>query len=101
MCLGRLLNTNNDLEPETHRRRRAAWTALNNIKNTTDALSCPKIRAQLFDTTVLPALTSGSETRTLTQALFERIRVTYAALERKLVGIILTQQREKNIHRKT
>ncbi|EFP01594.1 hypothetical protein CRE_30244 [Caenorhabditis remanei] len=60
--LGRLLNTKNDLEPEIHRRRRAAWAAFNNIKSTTDALSCPKIRAQLFDTTVLPALTYGSET---------------------------------------
>uniref|UniRef100_A0A8R1E8Y8 Reverse transcriptase domain-containing protein n=1 Tax=Caenorhabditis japonica TaxID=281687 RepID=A0A8R1E8Y8_CAEJA len=43
--LGRLLNHNNELEPELHRRRRAAWAAFNNIKNTTDALSCPRIRA--------------------------------------------------------
>uniref|UniRef100_A0A8R1DED9 Reverse transcriptase domain-containing protein n=1 Tax=Caenorhabditis japonica TaxID=281687 RepID=A0A8R1DED9_CAEJA len=55
--LGRLLNHNNELEPELHRRRRAAWAAFNNIKNTTDALSCPRIRAQLFDSIVLPALT--------------------------------------------
>uniref|UniRef100_A0A8R1E7Y2 Reverse transcriptase domain-containing protein n=1 Tax=Caenorhabditis japonica TaxID=281687 RepID=A0A8R1E7Y2_CAEJA len=47
--LGRLLNHNNELEPELHRRRRAAWAAFNNIKNTTDALSCPRIGAQLFD----------------------------------------------------
>uniref|UniRef100_A0A8R1E926 Uncharacterized protein n=1 Tax=Caenorhabditis japonica TaxID=281687 RepID=A0A8R1E926_CAEJA len=37
--LGRLLNHNNELEPELHRRRRAAWAAFNNIKNTTDPLS--------------------------------------------------------------
>uniref|UniRef100_A0A8R1IA27 Reverse transcriptase domain-containing protein n=1 Tax=Caenorhabditis japonica TaxID=281687 RepID=A0A8R1IA27_CAEJA len=55
--LGRLLNHNNELEPELHRRRRAAWAAFNNIKNTTDALSCPRIRAQLFDSIVFPALT--------------------------------------------
>uniref|UniRef100_A0A8R1EQN7 Reverse transcriptase domain-containing protein n=1 Tax=Caenorhabditis japonica TaxID=281687 RepID=A0A8R1EQN7_CAEJA len=55
--LGRLLNHNNELEPELHRRRRAAWAAFNNIKNTTDALSCPRIQAQLFDSIVLPALT--------------------------------------------
>ncbi|EFO90334.1 hypothetical protein CRE_29166 [Caenorhabditis remanei] len=38
--LGRLLNTKNDLEPEIHRRRRAAWAALNNIKNTSKRPSC-------------------------------------------------------------
>uniref|UniRef100_A0A8R1IET2 Endonuclease-reverse transcriptase n=1 Tax=Caenorhabditis japonica TaxID=281687 RepID=A0A8R1IET2_CAEJA len=50
--LGRLLNHNNELEP---------WAAFNNIKITTDTLSCPRIRAQLFDSIVLPALTYGSE----------------------------------------
>ncbi|EFP01827.1 hypothetical protein CRE_23455 [Caenorhabditis remanei] len=85
--LGRLLNTNNDLVPEIHRIRRAAWAAFNNIKNTTDALPCPKIRAQLFDTTVLPALTYGSETWTFTIALSERVRITHAAIERKRITL--------------
>uniref|UniRef100_A0A8R1HV48 Reverse transcriptase domain-containing protein n=1 Tax=Caenorhabditis japonica TaxID=281687 RepID=A0A8R1HV48_CAEJA len=97
--LGRLLNHNNELEPELHRRRRAAWAAFNNIKNTTDALSCPRIRAQLFDSIVLPALTYGSEVWTFTQALSERVRVTHAALERRLVGISLSEQRQRNLHR--
>uniref|UniRef100_A0A8R1EHF2 Reverse transcriptase domain-containing protein n=1 Tax=Caenorhabditis japonica TaxID=281687 RepID=A0A8R1EHF2_CAEJA len=38
--LGRLLNHNNELEPELHRRRRAAWAAFNNIKK------CPVLPAQ-------------------------------------------------------
>uniref|UniRef100_A0A8R1ISG9 Reverse transcriptase domain-containing protein n=1 Tax=Caenorhabditis japonica TaxID=281687 RepID=A0A8R1ISG9_CAEJA len=97
--LGRLLNHNNELEPELHRRRRAAWPAFNNIKNTTDALSCPRIRAQLFDSIVLPALTYGSKVWTFTQALSERVRVTHAALERRLVGISLSEQRQRNLHR--
>uniref|UniRef100_A0A8R1IE03 C2H2-type domain-containing protein n=3 Tax=Caenorhabditis japonica TaxID=281687 RepID=A0A8R1IE03_CAEJA len=62
---GRLLNHNNELEPELLQRRRAAWAALNNIKNTTDALSCPRIRAQLFDSIVSAALTYGSEVLSL------------------------------------
>uniref|UniRef100_A0A8R1E8A4 Reverse transcriptase domain-containing protein n=1 Tax=Caenorhabditis japonica TaxID=281687 RepID=A0A8R1E8A4_CAEJA len=61
--LGGLLNHNNELEPQLHRRRRAAWAAFNNIKNTTDALSCPRIRAQLFDSIVLPALTDPRSIR--------------------------------------
>uniref|UniRef100_A0A8R1E941 Reverse transcriptase domain-containing protein n=1 Tax=Caenorhabditis japonica TaxID=281687 RepID=A0A8R1E941_CAEJA len=97
--LGRLLNHNNELEPELHRRRRAAWAAFNNIKNTTDALSYPRIRAQIFDSIVLPALTYGSEVWTFTQALSERVRVNHAALERRLVGISLSEQRQRNLHR--
>ncbi|CAI2354961.1 unnamed protein product [Caenorhabditis sp. 36 PRJEB53466] len=75
---GRLLNTRNELEPELHRRRRAAWAAFNGIKNTTDALTCPKIRARLFDSIVLPALAYGSETWTFTKALAERVRLGWA-----------------------
>uniref|UniRef100_A0A8R1IB43 Reverse transcriptase domain-containing protein n=1 Tax=Caenorhabditis japonica TaxID=281687 RepID=A0A8R1IB43_CAEJA len=78
--LGRLLNHNNELEPELHRRRRAAWAAFNNIKNTTDALSCPRIRAQLFDSIALPALTDPRSIR------------------KRLVGISLSEQRQRNLH---
>ncbi|CAI2355863.1 unnamed protein product [Caenorhabditis sp. 36 PRJEB53466] len=59
---GRLLNGRNEFQPELHRRRRAAWAAFNGIKNTTDAITCPKNRARLFDSIVLPALAYGSET---------------------------------------
>ncbi|CAI2354658.1 unnamed protein product [Caenorhabditis sp. 36 PRJEB53466] len=95
--LGRLLNARNELEPELHRRRRAAWAAFNGIKNTTDALTCPKIRARLFDSIVRPALAYGSETWTFTKALDERVRVIHASLERRLVGLSLSQQREREI----
>uniref|UniRef100_A0A8R1J3B5 Endonuclease-reverse transcriptase n=1 Tax=Caenorhabditis japonica TaxID=281687 RepID=A0A8R1J3B5_CAEJA len=47
----------------------------------------------------LPALTYGSEVWTFTQALSERVRVTHAALERRLVGISLSEQRQRNLHR--
>uniref|UniRef100_A0A8R1EF55 Endonuclease-reverse transcriptase n=1 Tax=Caenorhabditis japonica TaxID=281687 RepID=A0A8R1EF55_CAEJA len=97
--LGRLLNENNELEPELHRRRRAAWAAFNNIKNTTYVLSCLRIRAQLFDSIVLPALTYGSEVWTFTKTHSERVRVAHAALERRLVGISLLEQRRRNLHR--
>jgi hypothetical protein len=96
--LGRLLNPKNDLLPELHRRRRAAWAAFNKVKLATDNLNCSKTRAQLFDTTVLPALCYGSEQWTFTKLLENRIRVTHASLERRLVGITLAEQREKGLH---
>jgi hypothetical protein len=98
--LGRLMNPTNELLPELHRRRRAAWSAFNNIKLATDHITCRKIRAQIFDSHVLPALCYGSEQWTLTKALENRLRVTHASLERRLVGITLTEQREKGIHGK-
>ncbi|CAI2293098.1 unnamed protein product [Caenorhabditis sp. 36 PRJEB53466] len=84
--LGRLLNTRNELEPELHRRRRAAWAAFNGIKDTTDALTCPKIRARLFDSIVLPALAYGSETWTFTKALAERVRVPLLHVKKRKFG---------------
>jgi hypothetical protein len=96
--LGRLLTTSNELLPEIHRRRKAAWAAFNNIKCTTDHLTCSKTRATIFDTHVLPALCYGSEQWTTTKALENRVRVSHAALERRLIGITLTEQREKGIH---
>nr|pir hypothetical protein T06C10.5 - Caenorhabditis elegans [Caenorhabditis elegans] len=97
--LGRQINAQNNLMPEIHRRRRAAWAAFNGIKNTTDSITDKKIRATLFDSIVLPALTYGSEAWTFTKALSERVRITHASLERRLVGITLTQQRERDLHR--
>jgi hypothetical protein len=97
--LGRLLNPKNELLPEIYRRRRAAWAALNKLLTTTNAMNCPKSKAELFDTIVLPALCYGSESWTFTKALAERVRITHAALERKLVGITLTEQRERDLHR--
>nr|pir hypothetical protein T02D1.1 - Caenorhabditis elegans [Caenorhabditis elegans] len=97
--LGRQINAQNNLMPEIHRRRRAAWAAFNGIKNTTDSITDKKIRANRFDSIVLPALTYGSEAWTFTKALSERVRITHASLERRLVGITLTQQRERDLHR--
>ena len=54
----------------------------------------------MFDTHVLPALCYGNEQWTLTKFLANRIRVTHAALERKLVGMTLAEQRERGLHQK-
>uniref|UniRef100_A0A8R1E6R7 Uncharacterized protein n=1 Tax=Caenorhabditis japonica TaxID=281687 RepID=A0A8R1E6R7_CAEJA len=41
----------------------------------------------------------GSEVWTFAKALSERVRVTHAALKRRLVGISLSEQRQNNLHR--
>ncbi|CAD6189595.1 unnamed protein product [Caenorhabditis auriculariae] len=43
--LGREVNMTNDLKPEIARRRRAGWAAFNSIKEVTNQLKDPKLRA--------------------------------------------------------
>ncbi|KAK6742801.1 hypothetical protein RB195_010207 [Necator americanus] len=60
--LGRELNMMNDLTPELGRRRRAAWEAYKSIEDVVKKTRNTRLRAHLFNTTVLPALTYASET---------------------------------------
>ncbi|CAI5455280.1 unnamed protein product [Caenorhabditis angaria] len=96
--LGRQLNPPNEILPEIHRRRRAGWAAFKSIEQATDSMTCQKTKAKLFDQTVLPALCYGAETWTLTKKNSEALRVSHAVLERRLVGIKLSEQRERGIH---
>ncbi|KAK6764272.1 hypothetical protein RB195_024550 [Necator americanus] len=58
----RELNMMNDLTPELGRRRRAAWGAYKSIEDVVKKTRNTRLRAHLFNTTVLPALTYASET---------------------------------------
>ncbi|KAK6763537.1 hypothetical protein RB195_024020 [Necator americanus] len=61
--LGRELNMMNDLTPELGRRR-AAWGAYKSIENVVKKTNNTRLRAHLFNITVLPALTYASKTWT-------------------------------------
>uniref|UniRef100_A0A7I4Y051 Reverse transcriptase domain-containing protein n=1 Tax=Haemonchus contortus TaxID=6289 RepID=A0A7I4Y051_HAECO len=63
--LGREVNMMNDLAPELCRRKRAAWGAFKNIEGVVKKTKNIRLRAHLFDTAALPALTYASETWTL------------------------------------
>ncbi|EYC13663.1 hypothetical protein Y032_0043g850 [Ancylostoma ceylanicum] len=55
--LGREVNMMNDLAPELGRRKRAAWGAYESIKDVVKKTRNTRLRAHLFNTTILPALT--------------------------------------------
>ncbi|KAK6736313.1 hypothetical protein RB195_019160 [Necator americanus] len=55
--LGLELNMMNDLSPELDRRRRAAWGVCKSIEDVVKKTTNNRLRAHLFSTTVLPALT--------------------------------------------
>ena len=83
--LGRSMNMENDLHEELNRRSRAAWAAFGPLREATDHLTNPELRAHLFDATVLPALCYAAETWTDTAATSRRLRTTHRALERCLL----------------
>ncbi|KAK6765150.1 hypothetical protein RB195_025188 [Necator americanus] len=60
--LDRELNMMNDLTPELGRRRGAFWGAYKSIANVVKKTRNTRLRAHLFNTTVLTALTYASET---------------------------------------
>ncbi|KAK6751618.1 hypothetical protein RB195_003188 [Necator americanus] len=85
--LGRELNIMNDLTPELGRRRRAAWGAYKSIEDVVKKTKNTRLRAHLFNTTVLPALTYVSETWEFRKQEENAVSVIERAIERVMLGV--------------
>ena len=85
--LGREINMMNDLEPELSRRKRAAWGAYKSIEDVVKKTKNIRLRAHLFNTTVLPALTYASETWTLRKQEEHTVSVIERSIERVMLGV--------------
>ncbi|KAK6752525.1 hypothetical protein RB195_003755 [Necator americanus] len=85
--LGRVLNMMNDLTPELGRRRRAAWGAYKSIEDVVKKTRNTRLRAHLFNTTVLPALTYASETWAFRTQEENAVSVIERAIERVMLGV--------------
>ncbi|KAK6762001.1 hypothetical protein RB195_022917 [Necator americanus] len=90
--LGRELNMMNDLTPELGRRRRAAWGAYKSIEDVVKKTRNTRLRAHLFNTTVLPALIYASETRAFRKQEENAVSVNERAIERVMLGVSLFTQ---------
>ncbi|KAK6739326.1 hypothetical protein RB195_021017 [Necator americanus] len=90
--LGRELNMMNDLAPELGRRRRAAWGAYKSIEDVVKKTKNTRLRAHLFNTTVLPALTYASETWALRKQEENAVSVIERAIERVMLGVSRSKQ---------
>ncbi|EYC30135.1 hypothetical protein Y032_0005g2468 [Ancylostoma ceylanicum] len=82
--LGRSMNVESNLKDELDRRR-AAWAAFGPLREATDQLADPDLRAHLFDSTVLLALCYAAETWADTAATSKTQRSIHRALERSLL----------------
>uniref|UniRef100_A0A0K0D4A2 Reverse transcriptase domain-containing protein n=1 Tax=Angiostrongylus cantonensis TaxID=6313 RepID=A0A0K0D4A2_ANGCA len=85
--LGREINMMNDLAPELSRRKRAAWGAFKSIEDVVKRTKNTRRSAHLFDSTVLPALTYASETRSLRKQDERSLSVIERAVERTTLGV--------------
>ncbi|KAK6749731.1 hypothetical protein RB195_002002 [Necator americanus] len=85
--LVRELNMMNDLTPELSRRRRAAWGAYKSIEDVVKKTTNTRLRAHLFNTTVLPALTYASETWAFRKQEENAVSVIGRAIERVMLGV--------------
>ena len=95
--LGRLVTMKNDLKAEICRRRSSAWAAMASIRDAAHLISNEKIRSDLFDSTVLPALCYGCETWAVNKTTNMMLTRTQRALERSLLGTNRRQQWLENI----
>ncbi|KAL6730717.1 hypothetical protein Aduo_001667 [Ancylostoma duodenale] len=82
--LGREVTTN-DLTGEIGRRRKAAWAAMDMIRERTSQIRVSKLRVHLFDSTVPPALCYANGTWTDNRNISMAMRTTHRALERCLL----------------
>nr|CDJ88285.1 reverse transcriptase [Haemonchus contortus] len=85
----------NDLAPELCTRKRATWGAFKNIEGVVKKTKNIRLRAHLFDTAVLPALTYAPETWTLQKQDEHAVSVAQRALERTMLGISLYTRVQK------
>ncbi|WKX89605.1 hypothetical protein Q1695_008897 [Nippostrongylus brasiliensis] len=85
--LGREVNMTNDLSPELGRRKRAAWSAFKSVEEVVRRTKNARLRAHLFDSTVLPALTYASESWALRKQDEHAICVAQRSIERRMLGV--------------
>uniref|UniRef100_A0A158PCR6 Uncharacterized protein n=1 Tax=Angiostrongylus cantonensis TaxID=6313 RepID=A0A158PCR6_ANGCA len=85
--LGREINMMNDLASELSRRKRAAWGAFKSIEDVVKRTKNTRLRAHLFDSTVLPALTYASETWSLRKQDENSLSVIERAVKRTMLGV--------------
>ena len=90
--LGQIVTHNHNIDDEIRRRRSAAWFNFRSIEDVLKKTKDAKLRAHLFNSTVLPSLNYGSEVWTLRQSDKQKLQTTQRAMERRVLGIRLAQK---------
>ena len=83
--LGRAISCTNTLDAEISRRIRAGWATFHNISEVLATLSDQKMKAQIFDSCVLPGHWYATETWALKERTRSRIRTPHRDMERRVM----------------
>ena len=81
------------MEGEITRRIKAAWYSYSQVQEVLKKLKDVKKRAELFNTTVIPAMLYGCETWTLREEDKKRLQTTERAMERRILGYTLRHKK--------
>ncbi|VDO81645.1 unnamed protein product [Heligmosomoides polygyrus] len=82
---GREVDISSDLAPKLSSRKRAAWGAFKSVEEVAKKMENVRLRAHLFDSTVLPALTYASETWAIRKQ--DEHEISVRGIERTMLGV--------------
>ncbi|EYB91985.1 hypothetical protein Y032_0199g1652 [Ancylostoma ceylanicum] len=91
--LGCLLNMENDIKLEIAGRGRAGWVTYNSIRSVLEDTKGQKLRADLFNSPVVPALRYANETLAMTNVAETQLRSSQISIEHRMLGLSLHQQK--------
>jgi len=85
--LGQLIKMDHRQYDEVRRRVRSGWGAFGKLNEVMQSNMPLCLKRKVFNQCVLPAMTYGSETWSMTQKMEQRLRVTQHSMERSMLGI--------------
>ena len=97
MYLGKTVKQDGELLPEINKRIALGWAAFGKVENIMKSRkSSMKIKRRLLNECILPVMTYGSETWTLSKPIIEKLSVAQHKMERIMLGITLRDKKRNS-----
>ncbi|KAL0852521.1 hypothetical protein ABMA27_017001 [Loxostege sticticalis] len=91
-----------NFEKEVNRRIQLGWAAFGKLRDIFSSKIPQCLKTKVFDQCVLPVMTYGTETWSLTMGIIRKLKVTQRAMERAMLGVSLRDRiRNEEIRRRT
>ncbi|RVE46970.1 hypothetical protein evm_008354 [Chilo suppressalis] len=89
----------NNFEREANRRIQLGWAAFHKLRQVFSSPIPQCLKSKVFDQCVLPVMTYGAETWTLTAGLVHQFKVAQRAMERAMLGVSLKDRIRNDVSR--
>ena len=91
-----------NFEKEVNRRIRLGWAAFGKLRGIFSSNLPQCLKTKVYDQCVLPVITYGTETWSLTMGLIRKLKVTQRAMARAMLGVSLRDRiRNEDIRKRT